>query len=249
MARGRVHFWPGGSLWIGRGDGRSGWHDHHALQISLPLDGECRLRSEPAGPWTTYDAALVVSHWPHEFEVDAVTMAQLFVEPETAEGRALAERFAGGDIVPLPEAERVAMRALLRDALRADVPAAAMVAAARAAVVVLAGSAPPSVPVDDRVARAIEHIRGHIDAPVALADAAAVAALSPSRFRHLFVQQTGCNLRVYLLWQRLNVAIEASMAGSSWTAAAHQAGFADSAHLTRTFRRMFGIGPTALVRS
>lgn len=46
-----------------------------------------------------------------------------------------------------------------------------------------------------------------------------------------------------------NVAIEASMAGRSWTAAAHEAGFADSAHLTRTFRRMFGIGPTALVRS
>jgi AraC-like DNA-binding protein len=36
------------------------------------------------------------------------------------------------------------------------------------------------------------------------------------------------------------------MAGGSWTDAAHEAGFADSAHLNRTFRRMLGLSPTAL---
>jgi AraC-like DNA-binding protein len=42
-------------------------------------------------------------------------------------------------------------------------------------------------------------------------------------------------------------AIQFAMAGRSWTEAAHAAGFADSSHLTRTFRRMFGINPAALV--
>ena len=82
--------------------------------------------------------------------------------------------------------------------------------------------------------------------PVSLADAAAAATLSPSRFRHLFVQQTGTSFRAYLLWLRINVAIEAAMAGASWTEAAHEAGFADSSHLTRTHKRMFGIEPTAI---
>ena len=50
-----------------------------------------------------------------------------------------------------------------------------------------------------------------------------------------------------MLWMRLNVAIQFAMAGQSWTEAAHAAGFADSAHLTRTFRRMFGMNPAALV--
>jgi AraC-like DNA-binding protein len=36
------------------------------------------------------------------------------------------------------------------------------------------------------------------------------------------------------------------MGGASWTDAAHEAGFADSSHLTRTHRRMFGIEPTAI---
>jgi AraC-like DNA-binding protein len=100
--------------------------------------------------------------------------------------------------------------------------------------------------VDARVARALEYIRSRVRAPVSLADAAAAATLSPSRFRHLFVQQTGTSFRAYLLWLRINVAVEAAMAGASWTEAAHEAGFADSSHLTRTHQRMFGIEPTAI---
>ena len=37
------------------------------------------------------------------------------------------------------------------------------------------------------------------------------------------------------------------MQGGSWTEAAHEAGFADSAHLSRTFKRMFGMNPATLV--
>ncbi len=99
---------------------------------------------------------------------------------------------------------------------------------------------------DARVVKAIEYVTSRLLAPVSLADAAGAAALSPGRFRHLFVQETGTTFRAYLRWLRLNVAIKAAMAGASWTDAAHEAGFADSAHLTRTFQRMFGINPADL---
>ena len=97
-------------------------------------------------------------------------------------------------------------------------------------------------------ARRIEFIRARITGSIKLSDVAAVASLSPGRFRHLFVQQTGAAFRPYVLWLRLNVAIESSMAGDSWTDAAHAAGFSDSAHLSRTFKRMFGLNPATLVR-
>lgn len=45
LAVGRVYLWQGGSLWIGQGHGLSDWHDHHALQIALALDGVCLFRS------------------------------------------------------------------------------------------------------------------------------------------------------------------------------------------------------------
>jgi AraC-like DNA-binding protein len=62
----------------------------------------------------------------------------------------------------------------------------------------------------------------------------------------LFVEQTGLPFRTYLLWLRLSRALEGAAAGAPLTQAAHEAGFADSAHFSRTFKRMFGIAPTAL---
>lgn len=246
LAIGRVYLWQGGSLWIGRGQGRSDWHDHHALQIALALDGVCTFRTQADGAWSEFRGAIVRSHRPHQFEVEGATMAQLFIEPETAEGRRLLERFVD-DVSPLPEAERLAMTRLLADALASDAKTDEMIAAARGATLLLAGVAAPGGKGDARIDKAIAHIRAHIHAAITLDEAAAAAALSPGRFRHLFVQETGTGFRVYVLWTRLNVAIQFAMAGQSWTAAAHAAGFADSAHLTRTFKRMFGMNPAALV--
>ena len=246
LAVGRVHLWQGGSLWIGRGHGRSDWHDHHALQIALPLDGVCMLRSQVDGNWSEFQGAIVRSHRHHQFAVEGATMAQLFIEPETVEGRLLLERYVD-DISPLPEVQRLAMARLLGDALRTDAKTDEMIAAARAATRLLAGVGTPLGKGDGRVDKAIAYIHAHIQAAITLDEAAAAAALSPGRFRHLFVAQTGTSFRAYVLWMRLNVAIQFAMAGQSWTEAAHAAGFADSAHLTRTFRRMFGINPAALV--
>jgi AraC-like DNA-binding protein len=59
----------------------------------------------------------------------------------------------------------------------------------------------------------------------------------------LFVKETGVSFRAYLLWQRLERSLAAYVAGETLTDAAHTGGFADSAHFSRTFGRMFGIAP------
>lgn len=249
VAAGRVHFWPGGSLWIGRGSGLSDWHDHHALQIALALDGECWFRERLDGRWSAFGGALVRSHCHHQFRIDDCTVAHLFVEPETSVGRGLSRRFAAQDISPLPEPQREAMAGLLLDAHRRGADPDKIVATARMALALLSGEQTSEAPVDARVAKALDHIRAHLQGSISLAEVAAAAALSPGRFRHLFVQETGSAFRAYVLWLRLNTAIQCAMEGQSWTSAAHQAGFADSAHLTRTFKRMFGINPVTLVRA
>lgn len=246
LAVGRVHLWQGGSLWIGRGQGRSDWHDHHALQIALALDGVCLFRHQADGAWSEFRGAIVRPHRHHQFEAEGATMAHLFIEPETIEGRWLRERFVD-NISALPEAERLAMTSLLGEALRSNANADEMIASARAATLLLTGMGVPHFNGDARVDKAIVFIRAHIHATIKLDDAAAAAALSPGRFRHLFVAETGASFRAYVRWTRLNVAIQFAMAGDSWTAAAHASGFADSAHLTRTFKRMFGMNPAALV--
>jgi len=52
--------------------------------------------------------------------------------------------------------------------------------------------------------------------------------------------------RPYILWLRLQRAAGDMTDGASVTSAAHRAGFSDSAHLTRTFRRMLGATPSDL---
>jgi AraC family transcriptional regulator len=99
---------------------------------------------------------------------------------------------------------------------------------------------------DERILRAVKYINEHLAEPITLADVARVAFLSPSRFRHLFAEQTGMRLREYVLWRRFVTVWELRMKGSSLSEAAHAAGFADSAHLARTSRRMIGIPPSLL---
>lgn len=248
---GRIYSWLGGSLWIGSSQGRTEWHDHHAHQLALAPEGELRFRTEAQGAWTGFAGALVPSHHAHQFEVDGLRVVHLFVEPESRAGRALMRRFGAALVAALPVDEaREAAQALFA-AFAADTAAPAMQQAAVAAIAALCGATTepdtgPDAELDPRLTRALEFIRARIAEPLSLGEVAASVALSESRFRHLFVSGTGSSFRAYLLWLRINLAIDAAMAGASWTEAAHLAGFADSAHLSRTHKRMFGIEPTAV---
>ncbi|NRF71041.1 helix-turn-helix transcriptional regulator [Aquincola sp. S2] len=244
---GRVLLWSGGSLWIGRQAGRVERHAHHAVQITLALDASFRMRGD-AADWHEHHGAIVMPHHAHQFDGCGHAVVHLFVEPEAAPGRVLLQRHASTAIADLP---RDIVDALVRPLRHAHAQRAhdeTLVALARQAIAELAGPAPAPGSVDPRIGRSIAWVRQRLDAPLSLADAAAVAHLSPSRFRHLFVAQTGISFRAYLLWARVETAVAAAMAGQSWTAAAQHAGFADSAHLSRTCRRMFGIAPATLVR-
>lgn len=72
-------------------------------------------------------------------------------------------------------------------------------------------------------------------------DASEKCNLSESRFLHLFTEQIGIAWRPYLLWRRMLCALQYLVNGQSATKAAYAAGFSDSAHLSRTFKSMFGM--------
>ncbi len=76
---------------------------------------------------------------------------------------------------------------------------------------------------------------------------AQVAGLSSSRFQHLFKEQTGLSLRRYRLWARLQATMSYVMEGKTLTQAAHDAGFASSAHLSAAFKAMFGLPLSSLL--
>jgi AraC-like DNA-binding protein len=90
----------------------------------------------------------------------------------------------------------------------------------------------------------VQFLPGIVD--FSLRTLAGISGLSQSRFMHVFTESMGVPLRPYVLWLRLQRACCDLMGGASVTTAAHNAGFSDAAHLTRTFRRMLGMTPTDL---
>lgn len=242
---GRFVPWDGGCLFIGRRVGFVPLHAHYAIQIVFGAEPGVRLRPDDDAPWVAYDGAIIASRQPHTMDASAMSInAVLFVEPETAEGRALVERHLTDGIVALDGAYRAAAMPIFA-AFDRDDPVA-LAEAARGLVSALTGGVAPSTVTDERILRAIRYMNQHLASPLTLEDVAREACLSPGRFRHLFVEQTGMALRQYILWRRFLHVWALLGQGASLSAAAHGAGFADAPHLSRTSRRMFGFPPSLM---
>lgn len=242
---GRVIFWAGGSLWIGQAFGDFEPHAHHAIQISIGLSDGVAFRAGAEAALVSYGAAFIPPDFMHTLQASGRMLANLFCEPESALGRGLLDRFGRTRIVALPPAAIAPHAEALGDAFGEGSPDEELEALALDLLYALAGGAPART-VDPRIARATEVIAARLAQPLSLADVAGEVGLSPSRLRHLFVAETGVSFRAYLLWTRLNRALELGFSGTPWTEAAHATHFADSAHLSRTARRMYGLAPSSI---
>jgi AraC-like DNA-binding protein len=240
-----VYFWDGG--WIGTGVslGTVPEHSHHAVQISLGLDGPIRFRHGD-GEWMQEGGGLIVPNEPHSFDGCGNHVAMIFIDPETREGRWLVD--SARTPVQMIPADRYEAFVPALKAFGERRPSAAEAAALLNDIVrSLCEGPPPLRKMDERIAKALAYMR-HADARALTLDSVArTVFLSSGRFAHLFTEEVGLPFRRYLLWRKVNRALAAFGRGENLSASAHSAGFADSAHLTRTFRQMFGIAPTIMM--
>jgi AraC-like DNA-binding protein len=229
-----------GRLWLG-----SSWmlyagpvaptaaHAHHAFQIALS-----GVQLEPMSPTDEPCWLVVPLDCPHAVVAASERAQMLYLDPESVQGRQLARRVARSpESWPTPAARLPAMEgdpaALVRTVLEAlgveRLAPRALHPAVRRVVDLL-----PS-----RLTDAV---------PPALPELAQATGVSQSHLSRLLAQQLGLGLPAYVRWLRLRLAAQALARGESLTEAAHAAGFADSAHFTRTFRAMFGLTPSSVSR-
>ena len=240
------YLWDGGFAALGRSEGIVPPHEHHAIQIVLAVEGSVGIRGKH-GDWRMAPGVIVRPDVMHSYDGNGAVGAMVFVDPESSEGVWLKTSLRQ-DITIVPEARMATCAAELRKFLEHPLESLEIGALVRHCVHGLCAGAPPTRRLDERVTKVLGAIRRSDELRMSSEEAAALAFLSPSRFAHLFKQQVGLPFRRYMLWRKLTRAITVIGRERTISTAAHEADFADAAHLTRTFYQMFGIPPSVMMR-
>lgn len=209
-------------------------HTHAAVQVLLVLGGDVLL-VDRHGHQRQVAAAIIPAGVRHELRAAPGACGLLaYLDPAGPAGRAATARARGGGGDAAAVSTWQAAAHPPGGTSVADLPVTHCSAAP--------GRGAAGLPT--ALARAVEMIPQLIGGPLLLEDLAARVGLSASRLGHLFAEHLHLPYPAWRRWARLLHAIEAVRGDATLTEAAHAAGFADSAHLTRTCRAMFGITPS-----
>jgi AraC family transcriptional regulator len=97
--------------------------------------------------------------------------------------------------------------------------------------------------------RAVEYIQDHLGKDLTVSRIADEVCISPYYFSRLFKEATGKSPYQFVIEARVSKAKQLLETGNiAISDAACEVGFADQSHLTRHFKRMFGLPPQALLR-
>jgi AraC-like DNA-binding protein len=241
-----VEAWP--PMLAVRGPGSSmALHAHHAMHFVLAVDGELRLRTAQRGRWTTAAGVLTAPDIPHAIDARGVDQVVIFFDPESDVGASL-RPVLGGPFRLTSRSERAELVRSVEDPMVfASTDAHDWVRRAATTLgLTLRGPRPILHPAVRRLLTRLR--RSGVEDDTSLEGLAGALGLSPGRLMHVFTESVGIPLRSYLSWLRVQRAACAILGGASPTEAAHVAGFADVAHLSRTFKQKLGFVPSALRR-
>jgi len=101
-----------------------------------------------------------------------------------------------------------------------------------------------------KLVRAVEYIQDQLDTDLTVSGIAQAVGMSPYYFTRLFKESTGQSPHQYVVEARVRKAKELLTTGKfTISEAAHHVGFVDQSHLTRHFKRVFGLPPKRLLES
>jgi len=237
---GALHLCPAGALFIGS-DMVNEPHRHFTVSILIGIDREIRFRSGSPG-WASAGAVIVAPNVEQQLDARGAAIAILQIDPESDEFVRIAHHFENGKVRVLPGETVTRLRQELG---KSDLRSPTLELRARI-IDRLESQGAARRPIDPRIRKVLSIVKADFLSPPLAPELAAAVGLSAGRLIHLFTQEMGLPIRRYVLWLRLRDVMFSLAAGHSLTEAAHRAGFADSPHLSRTFRGMFGFPPSAI---
>ncbi|HRH45298.1 MAG TPA: AraC family transcriptional regulator [Pyrinomonadaceae bacterium] len=247
--RGKVFLWQEQALFLGEASNTS-FHASPGIKIIIALDGEFLLKTSEDGEWQNFKSAIVAPGQFHKINGRNNKLALIVLVPEAKVSQPLLPILSRKGISRIPVGVVQNFLPIFEEFDKMSVESVESEKICRKMFEKIKnGEKLLSAEIDKRISKSIERLRQESENQVSVSEVAANVALSESRFSHLFTEQVGVSVRRYQLWLRLREAIHLlANSGGSLTDTAHEAGFSDSAHLTRTFRQMLGIAPSALLK-
>jgi AraC-like DNA-binding protein len=213
------------------------------MHVVVSLAAELRVRADH-GAWVRAAGVVTAPDARHAIDARGSEVLIVFVDPESEAGQSMRAAIAGA-VRALDARER---DALVEGVTPMEIMGPDGAAWTSRVVAALGGDQVLSRrAVHPRVRKLLRLLQAMPPrGDTSLEALAHEAGLSPGRLMHVFTESIGVPLRPYLAWLRLQRAAAAVVAGRPLGEAAHAAGFADAAHMSRTFRRMLGVAPSGL---
>lgn len=215
-------------------------HQHHALQVTLALEGTLELVVEKQK--AEYRAVVIDRDSPHLVMGQAGWVATLLISPESSIARSIQQLLLkGAHSASAEEAFSDRLMEQLTTLMQQPLTNKRLEAMLAKMLSFIPDRSDNYPALDIRIARTLDLVKRTEGQRLTAQELSKAVFLSEGRFGHLFREEIGIPMRRYLLWCRLMDALKHIGQGERFTFAAHAAGFSDAAHLSRTFRQMFGI--------
>lgn len=225
--------------------GQASQHKHHALQVLVARVGAAHLEGRTGACRGV--AVAVAADTAHAMPLALPSAYLLYLESDSKVVRRFGWRQAFAMHAFAPGAE--ALAELLSEPESRQLEAAHRIAERIVELLAPAVARDRQQPRHPSVRRAISLLPDLIaehGSDLRLPIIAAAVGRSPEGLSRTFNSELGMSIPAYVRWARLRFVARALARGRALTEAAQEAGFSDSAHLSRVFRATFGVRPSEL---
>ncbi|TGK04964.1 AraC family transcriptional regulator [Leptospira semungkisensis] len=223
-------------------------HSHYAVSIIISLTSSFQIVNE-SDESKDYQAVVLAPNTYHTLLAEHSDLIVLQMDPYGIDYAGVAARFGRKGISEIPFSDLEIVLDRCKNLFQEKVNCQSAKDLFEDILSTVGSQKPARVSLDSRILEATERMKAALPGSISVPVLAKEIGFSETRFMHVFKMQMGLPVRQYQLWLRLHEAAKLLKEGGNLTDASHAAGFADQAHLSRTFKRMFGVQPSRFLGS